>query len=71
MVLRYTGNVPAMAGCSNCQKKFFALAIYSRDAVGAQEYLLGKFDMHVCEQNRKKPPTQSPVYSTRSKWLDD
>lgn len=53
-VLRYEGKVPAMAGCAKCQRKFFTPAIYSRDAVGAQEYLFSKFDRHDCEEKPRK-----------------
>jgi hypothetical protein len=54
IVLRYEGKVPAMAGCEKCKRKFFTPAMYSGDAVGAQEYLFSKFDHHNCE----KPPTK-------------
>jgi hypothetical protein len=43
------GKVPAMAGCAKCGHKFFAPAIYSRDAVGAHEYLSEKFNWHSCD----------------------
>jgi len=54
IVLRYEGKVPAMAGCAKCQRKFFAPAEYSRDVVGALEYLSSKFDRHECEEKPKK-----------------
>jgi hypothetical protein len=49
IVLRYEGHIPAMAGCENCQRKFFIPAAHYRDAAGAQEYLFTKFDHHDCE----------------------
>jgi len=52
-ILRYQGKVPAMASCAKCQRKFFAPNTYSRDPVGAEEYLLGKFDHHDCEEKPK------------------
>ena len=48
-VLRYVGKVPAMAACAECQRKFFTPGSYYGDAIGAQEYLLGKFNEHRCE----------------------
>ena len=56
VVLRYEGKVPAMAGCEKCKRKFFTPATYARDAVGAQEYLLSKFDHHNCEPPSKPRP---------------
>jgi hypothetical protein len=48
IVLKYQGKVPAMAGCEKCQRNFFTPATYSRDAAGAHEYLLSRFDQHKC-----------------------
>jgi hypothetical protein len=53
-VLRYEGKVPKMAGCAKCQCKFFTPATYSRDPIGAQEYLFSKFDRHDCEEKPRK-----------------
>jgi hypothetical protein len=53
VVLRSLGKVPAMAGCAKCGRKFFTPADYSIDAVGAYEYLLSKFDPHLCERKRE------------------
>jgi hypothetical protein len=53
VILRHQGKVPAMASCAKCQRKFFTPNTYSRDPVGAQEYLLGKFDRHDCEEQTK------------------
>lgn len=55
IVLRFEAKVPAMAGCEKCKRKFFTPAAYSRDAVGAQEYLSSKFDHHNCEEPHMKP----------------
>jgi len=54
ILLRREGKVPAMAGCEKCQRKFFTPAIYSRDAVAAQDYLFSKFDRHDCEEKPRK-----------------
>ena len=55
IVLRYEGNVPAMAGCEKCKRKFFTPGTYSHDAFGAQEYLFSKFDHHNCKEPPPKP----------------
>jgi hypothetical protein len=54
VVLKYRGKVPAMAGCEKCERKFFTPSTYSRDAAGAHEYLLSKFNQHECEEKPKK-----------------
>jgi hypothetical protein len=56
----YERKVPAMAGCEKCKRKFFTPATYSRDAVGAQEYLFSKFDYHKCEDD----PAAKSLYYT-------
>lgn len=48
-ILRYVGKLPAMASCTKCQHKFFTPDSYYGDAIGAQEYLFGKFKAHHCE----------------------
>ena len=53
VVVRYEGKVPAMASCSNCKRKFFTPTAPARDAVGAEEYLGRKFDMHECEELKR------------------
>jgi hypothetical protein len=55
IVLKHAGGVPVLAGCEKCKRKFFTPADYSRDAIGAQEYLFSKFDHHSCEEPRPKP----------------
>jgi hypothetical protein len=40
----FQDKVPAMASCTKCQRKFFTPATFSRDPVGAAEYLRSKFD---------------------------
>ena len=49
VVLNYQGKAPAMASsCAKFQRKFFTPATFYRDPFGAQEYLLGKYDLHDC-----------------------
>ena len=57
VILRHQGNVPAMAGCAKCQRKFFTPSTFSRDALGAVWYLLSKFDLHgyTGEPERRAP----------------
>jgi hypothetical protein len=50
VIVRYVGKVPAMASCTKCQRKFFTPATHARDAVGADEYLRNKFDLHRCPE---------------------
>ena len=59
VIVRYEGKVPTMASCTKCQRKFFTPTTFARDAVGAEEYLRRKFDVHDCppeieERNRRK-----------------
>ena len=48
VIVRYEGKVPAMASCAKCQLKFFTSATFARDPIGAEVYLLDKFDLHEC-----------------------
>jgi hypothetical protein len=48
VILRYEGKVPVLASCEKCQRKFFTPPSLARDAVGAEEYLGQKFEVHVC-----------------------
>ena len=50
VVLKFAGRVPTLAGCSQCQRKFFAPTSYQGDREGAEQYLRGKFDLHECEE---------------------
>jgi hypothetical protein len=54
VVLKYQGKVPAMASCAKFQRKFFTPATFYRDPFGAQEYLLGKYDLHDCPGDPKR-----------------
>ena len=48
VIVRYEDKVPAMASCHKCDRKFFTPATLARDAIGAEEYLGQKFDVHQC-----------------------
>jgi len=54
VIVRHEGKFPAMASCAKCQLKFFTPATFARDAVGAELYLLDKFDLHECKEGPKK-----------------
>jgi hypothetical protein len=54
VILRYDKKVPAMACCAKCESKFFTPASFLDDRVGAEEYLLEKFDQHRCTEKPKK-----------------
>jgi hypothetical protein len=49
-ILKYERKVPAMAGCAKCQRKFFTPDTYYGDAIGAERYLLSKFNEHRCDE---------------------
>jgi len=50
VILQYAGKVPAMASCTQCQRKFFAPNTYRDDPIGAEQYLVEKFAAHDCGQ---------------------
>ena len=50
VIVRYEGKVPAMASCAKCERKFFTPTTLARDAVGAEDYLGQKFDVHQCRR---------------------
>jgi hypothetical protein len=40
-----------MASCGKCDRKFFTPTTLTHDAIGAEEYLGRKFDVHECEES--------------------
>jgi hypothetical protein len=48
IILRYEDRVPVLASCAQCERKFFTPPTLARNAVGAEEYLGQKFDVHQC-----------------------
>ena len=54
VIARHEGKVPAMASCAKCQLKFFTPATFASDPVGAELYLLDKFDLHECREEPTK-----------------
>ena len=53
VIVRHDDKVPAMASCTKCERKFFTPTTLSRDAIGAEEYLAQKFDVHECEKPKR------------------
>jgi hypothetical protein len=51
---RYQGKVPAVASCATGQRKFFTPSYLYRAPFAAQEYLLGRYDLHDCPGDPKK-----------------
>jgi hypothetical protein len=52
-ILRYEGKVPVMASCMKCKHRFFTpSSTFARDAIGAEQYLASKFDLHRCEERK-------------------
>lgn len=64
-IVRHEGEVPAMASCAKCQLRFFTPAAFAHDPVGAELYLLDKFDHHECRDE----PTKSPRWHSNSRTL--
>jgi hypothetical protein len=48
VIVRYEGRIAAMASCAKCERKFFTPTTLARDPIGAEEYLVRKFDVHNC-----------------------
>jgi hypothetical protein len=48
MMLKLVDQTPVLAGCSGCNLKFFVPKGLMKDPFQANNYLLSKFDRHVC-----------------------
>ena len=80
IVLKYRDQVPSMASCAKCQYKFFTPSDFRPDRIGAELYLLDKFDLHECrdgiksQSNGKYParpvilPDAAVPLGSRLKW---
>jgi hypothetical protein len=54
VIVRYEGKVPVMASCAKCEHKFFTpSSTFAPDAIGAEQYLVHKFDPHRCEEPKR------------------
>jgi hypothetical protein len=66
VVLKYLSKVPVLASCARCQLKFFTPKTYNRDPLGAEQYLINKFDLHKCEE---EPRTSHVIFWPAEKGL--
>jgi len=48
VILRKDDEIPVMAGCTTCGKKFFTPSSVVSDASGAEWYLRDRFALHKC-----------------------
>ena len=48
IMLKHVDQTPVLAGCSGCKLKFFVPKGLMKDPFQANNYLLSKFDRHVC-----------------------
>ena len=48
IMLKLVDQTPVLAGCSGCNLKFFVPQGLMKDPFQANNYLLSKFDRHVC-----------------------
>src|SRR5260370_42239113 len=46
VIVRYEGEVPMMASCAKCARKFFTPTTLARDAIGAERCMYHKYDLH-------------------------
>jgi hypothetical protein len=54
IILKYEHNVPAMAACARCLRKFFTPSSpHARDVLASGHYLASKFDLHQCEEPKR------------------
>jgi hypothetical protein len=54
VVLKKVGQVPALAGCTRCGRKFFTPSTPLKDEIEAENYLLEKFSYHTCQLSEQK-----------------
>jgi len=49
VIVRYEDKIPVLASCAKCEHKFFTpSSTFARDPIGAEQYLVAKFDLHRC-----------------------
>jgi hypothetical protein len=59
IMLKLVDQTPVLAGCSGCNLKFFVPKGLMKDPFQANNYLLSKFDRHVCAG--KDPPPKKRI----------
>jgi len=55
IMLKLVDQTPMLAGCSGCNLKFFVPKGLMNDPFQANNYLLSKFDRHVCTGEDPSP----------------
>jgi hypothetical protein len=65
VILKYVNKAPSLASCAKCQRKFFTPNTYFTDPVGAEQYLLDKFDRHHCSEEPGNARWQKEAAATR------
>ena len=55
IMLKLVDQTPVLAGCSGCNLKFFVPKGLMKDPFQANNYLLSKFDRHVCTGEDRSP----------------
>ena len=55
IMLKLVDQIPVLAGCSGCNLKFFVPKALLKDPFQANNYLLSKFDQHVCTGEHPPP----------------
>ena len=58
IMLKLVDQTPVLAGCSGCNLKFFVPKGLMKDPFQANNYLLSKFDRHVCTGEDPPPKTR-------------
>jgi hypothetical protein len=59
VILKYKGEVPIVASCSACHRKFLTGVNLLHDPRGAEQYLLEKFDLHQCSGDVSQSATRN------------
>ena len=59
IMLKLVDQTPVLAGCSGCNLKFFVPKGLMKDPFQANNYLLSKFDRHVC--TGEDPPPKKRI----------
>jgi hypothetical protein len=55
LIQKYKDAVPLVAFCTGCRRKFLTIAALFGDPRGAEEYLVGQFNLHECHKWGEEP----------------
>jgi hypothetical protein len=50
VILQYEDQVPMMASCAKCARKFFTPTTLAHDAIGAERSMYHKYHLHRCHE---------------------